>query len=335
MQFGDATINEAMQRAESVDEFRGAALYDHPLTGAMATAMAIFLLLGMQAGSFLKAGIFTILMIGLLSFGGRTSMGISVIMLIGIGVVMLLHGLVTRKLSGGFLAALLAGLFLMPLLLLAVTAATTLGDRILTHLYVDDSITTRNIQWLVLDYLNTRDVLFGVDMARLGVLKYQIGLSEATTDIESPWLLMFLNLGVIGFFVYLAALLLFLVHLGRTANTPIGWVLLLVSMVIISSSNSLGRKTCDLVLLASCMISLGAHRVSVPLVLSHSAGRSAAGAGPPENNPSGNIPPANNPFGNGPFGKSYDDVSGHGNARGFAHLLASRPAAGAFAGMKS
>ena len=118
----------------------------------------------------------------------------------------LLRGIVTRNLSMGFVGMIAAAVLILPPLMLVLITSTDIGERILTHLYVDDSAEVRNIQWLVLNHLNLHDVLFGVPLDRLDVLKYQIGLGEATTDIENFWLLMFLNLGVMGFVVFLVAL---------------------------------------------------------------------------------------------------------------------------------
>jgi len=91
---------------------------------------------------------------------------------------------------------------------------------------------------------------------RVNILKYQIGLGADTTDIENFWLLMFLNLGAIGFIVFLIALGLFLAHLGRTAAHPLGWMLLIGSILIDSTANSLGRKSADLFFMTACIIAM-------------------------------------------------------------------------------
>jgi hypothetical protein len=135
-----------------------------------------------------------------------------------------------------------------------------------THMYLDESAEVRGQQWQVLSYLNLHDVLFGVGPDRLASLKYQIGLAQASTDIENFWLLMFLNLGVIGFVVFLIALGLFLVHLGRTTDHPLGWILLAVAIMIDSTSNSLGRKSVDLFFMAACMIAMTGYPRSLPII---------------------------------------------------------------------
>jgi hypothetical protein len=172
----------------------------------------------------------------------------------------LLRGLVTRRLSGGLIAALVAGVFLLLPLLIMLTTGTTVGDRILSHLYFDDSMAVRNVQWLILDRLNAADVLFGVTPDRMTLLKYQIGLAEQTTDIENFWLIMFLNLGIIGFIVFLVAFALFLLHHVRSTASPLGWMLMISTIAIDSTSNSLGRKSIDLFMLAACMIAMTGYQ---------------------------------------------------------------------------
>jgi hypothetical protein len=165
-------------------------------------------------------------------------------------------GLVRRDLSLRFLAAIGAAMVILLPLLIMLVLTTNVGERIITHMYADDSVSVRNTQWLVLNYLNLNDVLFGVPPVRLELMKYQIGLGEATTDIENFWLLMFLNLGVIGFVVFLFALALFILHLGRRVNHPLGWMLLLAAILVDSTSNSLGRKSPDLFFMTACLIAM-------------------------------------------------------------------------------
>jgi len=257
----DSSAKEIAQQAE---DFRGSGLFGHPLTAALITSMAMFLLLRMRMNGLLKAALFTTFLIGMLSFGGRAALLITVAMLAVTAVVVILRGIVMRNLSIGFVGVVTAAVLILPLLLLLVTSSTDIGERILTHMYLDESASVRNEQWLVLNYLNLHDVLFGVPPFRLASLKYQIGLGQATTDIENFWLLMFLNLGAIGFAVFLIALGLFLAYLGRTTAHPLGWMLLIAAILVDSTSNSLGRKSADLFFMVACMIAMTGYPRSVP-----------------------------------------------------------------------
>ncbi|HEX2943003.1 MAG TPA: VpsF family polysaccharide biosynthesis protein [Rhodopila sp.] len=265
LNFGDLP-EKAMQ--QDVEEFRGAGLFTHPLTAALADSMAVFLLLRMRMHGLLKAALFTILVIGLLSFGGRAAMGTTLLLLVGASFVVLVRGIVRRDLSLSFVGTLIAALLILPPLIILLVTSTDIGERIITHLYADESVKARDLQWLVLNHLNMKDVLFGVPMQRLDVLKYQIGLGAETTDIENFWLLMFLNLGIIGFMVFLVALGLFLAHLGRTVRHPLGWMMIFASILIDSTSNSLGRKSPDLVFMTACLIAMTGYAHAASPVLS-------------------------------------------------------------------
>jgi MFS family permease len=262
LQIGDATPEELALDSE---DFRGAGLFSHPLTAALTTSMATFMLLRMRMNGLLKAGLFTAFLIGLLSFGGRAALGTTLILVTAGTLAALLRGIVMRDLSIGFVGTITAAVVILPPLMLILISSTDIGERILTHMYMDESANVRNLQWLVLDHLNLHDVLFGVPPDRLTILKYQIGLGNDTTDIENFWLLMFLNLGAIGFSVFLVALALFLIHLGRTTAHPLGWMLLFASILIDSSSNSLGRKSVDLFFMTACMIAMTGFAAAAPV----------------------------------------------------------------------
>jgi hypothetical protein len=263
LHIGDAPSKELV---DDVEDFRGDGLFGHPLTAALTTSMATFLLLRMRMNGLLKAALFTTFLVGLLSFGGRAALGITLLMVGLAAVVLLVRGVVMRNLSMGLVGTIVAALLILPPLMLILITSTDIGERILSHMYMDESANVRSLQWLVLNHLNLHDVLFGVPPDRLDILKYQIGLGADTTDIENFWLLMFLNLGAIGFVVFLIALGLFLMHLGRTTAHPLGWMLLLAAILIDSSSNSLGRKSSDLFLMAACMIAMTGFPRTAPVL---------------------------------------------------------------------
>jgi hypothetical protein len=245
---------------KDIEEFRGAGLYAHPLTAALVTSMVLLLALGMRLRPWVSAAVFGILFIGLLSFGGRSALATTVLLIAAAALFQLSAGLVTRRLSVGFLTAFIAGSLLLPLLFVVLTTTTDVGQRIMTHLYLDDSAEVRVIQWRILDHLNLHDVLFGISLDRLAFLKVQIGLSKAGADIENFWLLMFLNLGVVGFPFLAGALFLLLLHQAQLTNTPIGYMIVIATLLICSTSNSIGHKGPDLLFLAGCMVALRGFR---------------------------------------------------------------------------
>ena len=241
-------------------EFRGAGLYPHPLTGALVTSMVLFLAIGMRLRPWVAAAAVGGLFIELMSFGGRGALVTTVLLIAAAALFQLSAGLVTRRLSVGFLVAFIAGSLLLPVLFVVLTSMTDIGQRILTHLYFDDSAEVRVIQWKVLDLLRWHDVLFGMSPDRIDLLKAQIGLLKPGMDIENFWLLMFLNLGTVAFPLFAGALFLLLLHQGQRTNTAIGWMIVMATMLICSTSNSLGRKVPDLFFLAAVMTALSGFR---------------------------------------------------------------------------
>jgi hypothetical protein len=240
-------------------EFRGPAFYAHPLTGALVTSMALFLVIGMRLRWWFAAFAFGWLVVGLMSFGGRAALGTTMLMIAAAALFQFASSLVKKEINLGFLAAFVGGSILIPVLMTILLTQTDVGQRIVGHLYQDDSAYARVIQWRVLPLVNWHDILFGVNADRFDVLKAQTGLTSGL-DIENPWLLTFLDLGLLGWPLLLGSLFTLLLHLGRRANTGVSWMLVTAFLLICSTSNSLGRKTPDIVFLSTFAIALSGFR---------------------------------------------------------------------------
>lgn len=263
---------------KGVDQFRGAGLYSGPLLGSMVTAMAIFLLIAMRQGIVVSGFVLGLLIAGLFSFGGRAGLGITLAALLVAGIGFLATNLVRRRLTTRALGATLAAVIIFPTLFGTLLAETDLGARITSHLYVDDSAEVRAFQWNVLGRLDTRDMLFGTTRDKVDLVKSQIGLTGRGDDIESPWLLLFLNFGIIGFIPFTAALLAFFVENARRGGWPAGWLLIGSYIALASTSNSFGEKVPDLTLLVAFTYSMSGFTLSPPreraaLVAAHGAQR--------------------------------------------------------------
>ncbi len=120
------------------DEFRGAGLFGHPLTAAITTSMAIFMLLRMRMNGLLKGALFTGFIIGMLSFGGRAALGVTGVILVVATGVALIRGMIRRDLSPGFVGAIAAAVIILPPLLLVLLTSTEIGSRVVTHMYLDE-----------------------------------------------------------------------------------------------------------------------------------------------------------------------------------------------------
>jgi polysaccharide biosynthesis protein VpsF len=253
------------------EEFRSHAFYSHPLTASLVTVMAIYLLYAMRPRFWIMAPVFLVLLVGLLSFGGRTALGVVSIVIIAATCINLVRGILTRHLELDFIFSMVCGVLVLPIALAVLFETTTIGDRIMTSFYFDDSARVRTTQWAVLNYLSISNWLFGISLVDLQQLKYQIGLGAKDTDIENFWLLMFLNLGSIGFAAFLAVFFSFLVHLARYAGRVVGWVLVVSMILIASSSNSLGVKTSDLLILVAFVIAVSGYPAVAALAVARPA----------------------------------------------------------------
>ena len=232
-------------------EFRPAALYAHPLTGAMATAFGIFLVLEMNLRFVTTGACFVILSVGLLAFGGRAALLVTVSLLLLRVFVTFVHDLIIwRRVNGRLLGVLaLAILVLGPLFGFLLTA-TPVGQRIAERAYYDDSAKVRVDQWRVFEKLNIQQAMFGTPVAALA---QRIGLQ----GIENPFILVFLNLGIVGVPFFGGGLLAYFLYMRR-AYPDSGW-LLGAALLILSTSNSIGTKSPDLFMMTACAVSMKSY----------------------------------------------------------------------------
>jgi hypothetical protein len=175
------------------------------------------------------------------------------------GIAFLLMKLVNRALTPLILSCALLAVLILPLLLILLGSQTNIGNRVVTHFYMDDSAMVRAQQWDVLDLLDVREVLFGTPRDRVDQMTAQIGLGSGS-GIENPWLLLFLNLGIINLIPFLFGLSMFLVYLARLGGWPLGWILIGSYIAVASTNNSLGVKTSDLGFLVAFTFAMSGFR---------------------------------------------------------------------------
>jgi hypothetical protein len=168
-----ATAAQYEEVSGDASEFRGFAFWTHPLTGALATAMAALMVLGMGMRWRRVVVLLAIFAIGLLAYGGRAALVTTILMLTSAALFQLAAGLATRRLNVGFLGAFIGSVFVLPALFILLVSTTGIGDRIMTHLYLDDSAQVRIVQWRVLGHLNLKEVLLGVPIDRVNSLTNQ------------------------------------------------------------------------------------------------------------------------------------------------------------------
>jgi hypothetical protein len=241
------------------DDFRANAFYFHPLTASLITAMGLFMALAMQLRFWIMAPSFVLIFLALLAFGGRTALVVAGVALCLTSSWIVLSGLLRRTLQLSTISYVALAAVTLPLLIGYVVTQTSIADRIVDTFYMDDSAEVRIIQWHVLRYLSLKNWLFGVPMDELLALKYQVGIT-GVEDIENFWLLIFLNLGAIGFLAFLLVFGMFLAHVANYAGGLYGWVLMLVGLIIDSGANSLGTKSNDLVIEVAMLMAIAGYR---------------------------------------------------------------------------
>lgn len=237
---------------EPSDEFRGLGLYDHPLTGASMTMMGVILLVAMRPRPYIAIPTFFLFFLALLSFGGRTALATTILTVLAFVLTELVTELLRHNLRLTTVVVMLGVFLVVPAIGFFVLTETTIGVRLITHAYVDESARVREIQWMLLANLDLREFLFGMSEDTLVGKALQLGLKFPFSDVENPWLLAFLNLGLIGFLLYITGFMALLLTLWRDTGFY-GKILLIDVMFVSSTSNSLGRKSNILFILVACI----------------------------------------------------------------------------------
>jgi hypothetical protein len=244
---GDGTTYAADEKSE---EFRPAALYTHPLTGAMATAFGLFLTLETKLRFRTAAMCVGTFAVGLLGFGGRAALVITIGLIAVRVVITLARDFLSGRVNGRLLGTILIAVCLLGPLATYLLTETPVGERIAARAYYDESAEVRSDQWQVLSKINTQQALYGTPVPDLALIYEQVGL----TGVENPLILVFLNLGIIGSPILVLGLVIYFLYL-RQAYPDSGW-LLLAAAFIFFSSNSIGVKSPDLFMMTACAVTM-------------------------------------------------------------------------------
>jgi hypothetical protein len=257
--------DQIAKQLEIIDDFRANAFYPHPLTASFVTAIGLMMAFAMRLRFSVMAPTLVMVFLGLLAFGGRTALVVAAVATCLLAGWIVLSGLVRRTLKLSAISYLVLAAIVLPLLIGYVMTQTTIADRIINTFYMDDSAEVRVIQWRVLEYMSLKNWLFGLPSQDVLALKYQVGIT-GVEDIENFWLLIFLNLGAIGFLTFLFVFGAFLAHIAKYGGGLYGWVLMLAGLIIDSGSNSLGTKSNDLVIEVAMLMAMAGYRRYRPIV---------------------------------------------------------------------
>ncbi len=221
----------------SFSHFRSPALLGHPLNNALITATLAPLLM---AKTRLPAPFyfFTVLL-SLFAFGGRGAMGIFILgsIVISLPVIkrFMTHGvtMTMRKFSLYqivFFLVLIAGG--------AVLVLTSIGDRILSKLYIDNSAQARFDVFAILAQMDTREWLLGASNTLKSNLAFFIG-QKTIENYLVGWLFSFGLLGAVPLLISV-----FNMPIRMVANMPLNAKVSLMSLFLVSiTNNALSVKT--------------------------------------------------------------------------------------------
>lgn len=268
------TVLGGQELGETV--FRATALSGHPLAGASVTALALFAFWSL-ADFRVRVALCWLAIVALLSFGGRTSLGLSLalfaVLLAFTGLRALRRGTLSYRMvtGGAALAALLVGAVLV-----AVTFGG-IGERILGNLAWDRSAEVRQVSVTVYQLMRPEQLLFGVSPDEIGGLIRRLGLDYPYETIENFWIVLSLQLGFPFFALFTAGFLVLLLHLARISGAPMR-LALLGFVLAASTNNSLSAKTTVLSVVVATIYGCAAYQLGrerpVPAAL-HGRARAA------------------------------------------------------------
>ncbi len=223
------------------DVFRASALMGHPLANAAVTGFALLTFYGLKRPS-MRAAFCLVMLVALLSFGGRAALAIYAGLL---ALLMVCDGLVGLRRQGIGYGALSGGGAAFVLLVTGLAAAIVyagIGERIVAKLAWDDSAAVRETGFLVYDYVRLDDLLFGLSPAEIEALIRRVGFTAEVPTLENFWIVITLQLGLVVGLPFVAAFFAFVVHLARMNAWPVRFALL-GFILVVSTSNSLSAKT--------------------------------------------------------------------------------------------
>lgn len=224
--------------------FRSSALLGHPLNNAMFTSVALFIALAVPLKPLPKTALVALLLASLVAFGGRAAMTYSVVAFFFYSSVMLLRLIRSKKMTTRQTFLVSALVIVVPVCLIGGLFGllqTSLGERLVTHAKWDESANSRFIVFEVFNYLSTPEILLGVSAERIIDVAYRMNLQIPLSDIENPWILMLLNMGLLLYPFWLAVTFALIGKLMW--KQPLALKLAVIAyFTIASTSNSFGRK---------------------------------------------------------------------------------------------
>jgi len=244
--------------------FRASAFIGHPLDNAMFTAIVLFITLASDYPQIIKACTGTILMAALLAFGGRAALFYSIFGLISLTAASLWRMLVHQRVTLPQLAMVIAAGLAAPLfltVLLWLSAHGGVGERLTASMAKwDNSADARRLAFTVFHYMTEEEIWFGISPSRIVDIVYRMNLKVPLSDLENPWIMMCISLGMLTFPFWLLAMFAFIYHLMK--HKPLALQLAIMAYFLIASTaNSFGRKDANFLIMVSAITCAGQLRI--------------------------------------------------------------------------
>jgi hypothetical protein len=227
------------------DYFRASAFLGHPLANAVFTVVSLFVILSLRIPLALKSVIFLIMLSSLAAFGSRSALGLGIIGLVFLGMMKVKRHIADNSPTVLQLLLGAGAILVVPVAcaaLLYVLLHSSVGERLLAYSSLnDESADVRLVVFRVFDHMSFSDIVFGIDGDRILDIAKQAGLQNPNSDIESPWILMFMFLGAIMFALWFCGWAVFVWRLMTGAPLAVK-IAVIEYFAIATTSNSFGRK---------------------------------------------------------------------------------------------
>jgi hypothetical protein len=236
---GSRLFPYTIQGLDIIYDKRATAFMGHPLTNAALTAVATFFVLGYVRKPLHVLSIIGLLYMGMIAFGGRSSLVLLTIALLGYGVYHFFASAKRQHLNLQTLAVITGVLFFAPFVLIYVMLGTTAGQAFVERLAWDDSASSRLQLFEIFRYISTAEIFLGTNSEKINAL---IAFSGLPWTIENGWVALFIRFGAILFGVYILGFSILYRYLLKGLAVE-GKIALALFVVIAFANNSIAAKT--------------------------------------------------------------------------------------------
>ncbi|WP_295389124.1 VpsF family polysaccharide biosynthesis protein [uncultured Thiodictyon sp.] len=233
------------------DFFRATALGGHPLKNSLTTATTLIACVILPRGVLMW--LIPLLVLGILGFGERLPLGLSLLILGGLGGYYFVKELAARSIDPRLIFAFFSAFLMIGAGMVTLVVGFDFGHRIFQNLSWDNSAHSRILVFQAFNYLGVEDWLWGMGPDRIsGVLERLIS-STTVAGWENFWVLLFMQVGLAGFIPLTIALFGMIIGLTRRGPPALKWAAV-IFLLLASANNSLATKNQGLAILVAVLI---------------------------------------------------------------------------------